>query len=44
MTKTFNARPYQKVAITRIVENPAVCLMLDMGMGKTVATLTAIQS
>ncbi|MBQ7198386.1 MAG: DEAD/DEAH box helicase [Selenomonadaceae bacterium] len=43
MTKKFNARPYQAVAIKKIIENPAVCLMLDMGMGKTVATLTAIQ-
>lgn len=43
MAKKFNARPYQISAIKRIVENPAVCLMLDMGMGKTVATLTAIQ-
>ena len=43
MTKKFNARPYQVVAIKKIVENPAICLMLDMGMGKTVSTLTAIQ-
>ena len=43
MAKKFNARPYQAVAIKKIIENPAVCLMLDMGMGKTVATLTAIQ-
>ena len=43
MAKKFNARPYQTLAIKKIIENPAVCLMLDMGMGKTVATLTAIQ-
>ena len=43
MAKTFKARPYQAVAIEKIIDNPAVCLMLDMGMGKTVATLTAIQ-
>ena len=43
MAKTFNARPYQAVAIQKIINNPAVCLMLDMGMGKTVTTLTAIQ-
>lgn len=39
----FEARPYQEVAIKKIINNDAVCLMLDMGMGKTVATLTAIQ-
>ena len=43
MAKTFNARPYQAVVIQKIINNPAVCLMLDMGMGKTVTTLTAIQ-
>ena len=39
----FRPRPYQEYAIKKIIENPAVFLMLDMGMGKTVITLTAIQ-
>lgn len=43
MAQIFNARSYQKFAIQKIIHTPAVCLMLDMGMGKTVATLTAIQ-
>ena len=40
----FEPRPYQQYAIQRIIDSPAVCLMLDMGMGKTVTTLTAVQS
>lgn len=40
--KTFVPRPYQRYAIKRIVNTPAVALLLDMGMGKTVSTLTAI--
>ena len=39
----FKARPYQKFAIEKIIENPAVSLMLDMGLGKTIITLSAIQ-
>lgn len=35
-------RPYQRYAIRRIIDTPAVALLLDMGMGKTVSTLTAI--
>ena len=42
MGKTFVPRPYQRYAIKRIVNTPAVALLLDMGMGKTVSTLTAI--
>lgn len=38
----FTARPYQKYAIQEIINKPAVALMLDMGLGKTVITLTAV--
>lgn len=39
----FEPRPYQEYAIQRIIDKRKLCLMLDMGMGKTVVTLTAIQ-
>ena len=42
MGKAFMPRPYQRYAIRRIIDTPAVALLLDMGMGKTVSTLTAI--
>ena len=42
MPKKFEPRPYQEYAIEKIIERPAVSLMLDMGMGKTISTLTAI--
>lgn len=42
MPKEFIPRPYQRYAYNRIIEKPATALMLDMGMGKTVITLTAI--
>ena len=38
----FKPHPYQEYAIRRIVEEPAVGLLLDMGLGKTVITLTAL--
>ncbi len=37
----FKARPYQLLVINRIVTDCAVAIWIDMGMGKTVATLTA---
>ncbi|WP_231291871.1 DEAD/DEAH box helicase [Selenomonas artemidis] len=40
--KAFTPRPYQRYAIERIIDTPAVALLLDMGMGKTISTLTAI--
>lgn len=40
--KSFVPRPYQEFAIEQIVKKPAVALMLDMGLGKTAVTLTAI--
>ena len=38
----FNPYPYQKQAINHILDNPYSGLFLDMGLGKTVTTLTAI--
>jgi SNF2 family DNA or RNA helicase len=38
----FKPRDYQKYAIDFIIDNPASALFLDMGLGKTVITLTAI--
>ncbi len=39
----FKARQYQEYAIKKIIENPAICLALDMGLGKTIITLSAVQ-
>ena len=38
----FYPHNYQECAIEKIIENPACALFLDMGLGKTVITLTAI--
>ncbi len=38
----FKPYDYQKHAINHIIENPYCGLFLDMGLGKTVSTLTAI--
>lgn len=38
----FRPHRYQRYAIERIIAEPAVGLFLDMGLGKTVITLTAI--
>ncbi|MBR2662946.1 MAG: DEAD/DEAH box helicase family protein, partial [Clostridia bacterium] len=38
----FNPHEYQKTAIKHIIDHPAAALLLDMGLGKTVITLTAI--
>jgi SNF2 family DNA or RNA helicase len=38
----FSPRPYQAVAIERMVETPYQLLALRMGAGKTVCTLTAV--
>lgn len=38
----FKPHPYQDYAIHRITDEPNVGLFLDMGLGKTVVTLTAI--
>ncbi|MCM1509076.1 MAG: DEAD/DEAH box helicase [Ruminococcus flavefaciens] len=39
----FIPHSYQKYCIDRIIENPAVGLFLDMGLGKTSIALTAIK-
>jgi SNF2 family DNA or RNA helicase len=39
----FSAHSYQQYATNRILEQQALGLFLDMGLGKTVITLTAIQ-
>lgn len=38
----FNPHDYQKYAIDFIKKNPIAALLLDMGLGKTIITLTAI--
>lgn len=38
----YNAHDYQKFASDFILSHQACCLMLDMGLGKTVITLTAL--
>lgn len=40
--KDFIPRPYQKIIINAILEKPRVAVWAGMGMGKTVATLTAL--
>lgn len=40
----FNPHGYQQAAIEWIYEHPACGLFLDMGLGKTVTTLTALRS
>lgn len=39
---TFTPHNYQAYCIQRIITNPALGLFLDMGLGKTVITLTAV--
>ena len=38
----FIPHDYQRYCITRIIQDEAVALFLDMGLGKTVITLTAV--
>lgn len=38
----YNPHNYQSFAAEFILEHPACCLMLDMGLGKTVVTLSAL--
>lgn len=42
--RSFKPHPYQERAIRWILDKPHCALFLDMGLGKTVVTLTAIQS
>lgn len=39
----YNPYPYQQFAIDFILERRYSCLLLDMGMGKTVISLTAVE-
>lgn len=39
----FVPHPYQRYAIDRVVNDSAVALFMDMGLGKTVVTLTAVK-
>ena len=38
----FIPHPYQQMAIDKILDTPRAGLFLDMGLGKTVITLTAV--
>lgn len=38
----FIPHPYQQDCINAVIERPGVALWLEMGLGKTVVTLTAI--
>lgn len=44
MPKEFKPHPYQQYSINSIINIPYVGLFLDMGLGKTVVTLTALHS
>ena len=39
----FIPHDYQKCAVAFIEKNEIACLLLDMGLGKTVITLTALK-
>ena len=39
---SFIPHPYQQDCINAVIERPGVALWLEMGLGKTVVTLTAI--
>ena len=39
----FKPHEYQKYAIDFLLSNPIACLLLDMGLGKTSITLTALK-
>ena len=39
----YTPHPYQQNAFRWIIDHPRCCLFLDMGLGKTVVTLTAFQ-
>ena len=40
----FTPHPYQQAAIEAILDKPGVALWMEMGLGKTVVTLTAIDA
>jgi len=39
-----NLHNYQKAGVEHVIDNPFCGLLLDMGLGKTVTTLTAVNS
>lgn len=39
----FKPHPYQEYGIKRVIDTKALGLMLDMGLGKTIITLTAFK-
>ena len=39
----FEAKYYQKYCIDKMIECPELGLILDMGMGKSIISLTAIE-
>ena len=41
--KIYKPHPYQERAIKAIIKNPSFALFLDMGLGKTVSSLTAFK-
>lgn len=43
MGKVYEPYAYQQYCHSRIIDTPAIGLFLDMGLGKTVITLTALQ-
>lgn len=43
MAKVYRPYPYQEYAQSQIIEKSNIGLFLDMGLGKTVITLTALQ-
>lgn len=44
MSKAFKPHSYQAYSIQRIIDTPYIGAFLDMGLGKTVITLTALHS
>ena len=43
MLNKENLHKYQRAAVSHIIEHPSSGLFLDMGLGKTVSTLTAME-
>jgi SNF2 family DNA or RNA helicase len=44
MRREFTPRPYQELIIDHIIENKRCAIWAEMGVGKTVATLTALDT
>lgn len=42
MAMNFKPHQYQEHAIERIIDTPNIALLLEMGLGKTISTLTAL--